>query len=420
MTLKALQEKKNTLLEEIGALAKKAEEETRAFNQDEITKIEELKEEIRMIEETIKQKEEIRELNFQNSKPEHVVKGAHKTEEKEEEKRAYDIQNEEIRKAIKAEREIDVTNFEVRGIGVGQATGNVTKTTQNIAKTTFANAVIKKATETSDLYRYVRKENFGAALHQIPVQKTKITKFANVKELAAYAEKEIDFEPIQLAAHKFGNISIISEEALADTGYDIMGELLEQYGEAAGLTLDELMIKGDTGTTLQGLNSFIDGTGNAQSNVIKKEITKAQAAKIGVKDIMEIYNLLPNKYRKNATWVIGTELAGKLRLETDGQGRPLLFDSFNETPFGAHSLLLGRPVVISDYVNNLTGVQDNQPIAFFGDLSKALILGLRQSFTLKSSSEYKFVQDGVTIKGTMRLDVKRALGEALVSLVAKN
>ena len=42
---------------------------------------------------------------------------------------------------------------------------------------------------------------------------------------------------------------------------------------------------------------------------------------------------------------------------------------------------------------------------------------MRQNFTIKSSTEYRFAQDGVAVKGTMRLDIKRALGEAMAALV---
>ena len=413
--MKALKEKKNSLLEEMEGLLNKAKTEVRAFTEEENTKVEEIKKEIRGLEKLIADEEEMR--NFD------IVKATKIEGEKNmgnEELRTLEVQEMEIRKAIETEKELDITNFEVRGMGVGQNQGNVNANTNNIAKTTFANAILKKATETSDLYRYVRKENFGSALHQIPVQKTKITKFANVKELADYAEKNIDFEPIQLAAHKFGNITVISEECLADTGYNIMSELLEQYGEGAGLTIDELLVKGDPATTVQGLTSFVDVGGNMQSGAIKQSVQQGNLADVGLDEILAMYNGLPNKYRKNATWVIGTELAARLAVATDANGRPLLSNSFNETPFGSHALLLGRPVVISDHITNITGAPEHTPLAFFGDLSKALILGLRQSFTIKSSSEYKFVQDGIAVKGTMRLDIKRALGEALTALVVTN
>lgn len=396
MNLKALLEKRSELLAEIEA-ENKSEKRS-------VEKIDELLNELDTVNEDINREERM--LKASNFTP----------ASQEGEGRDY---NAEIRSAIESGRELDVTSFEVEERAMGTPTVGVNGTSiGNIAKTTFANAIIKKATETSDLYKYVRKENLGSALHQIPVQKTKVNRFANVKELADYVEKNIDFDPIQLSAHKFGNISVISEEAIADTGYNIMSELIEQYGEGAGETLDYLLVKGDA-SGVEGLESFINsGNGNAESGAIKQTIADGQLADLGLDHLLAMYNGLPNKYRKNATWVMGTELAARLMATVDGVGRPLLSTSFNETPFGSQAtpMLLGRPVVISDHVNAITGAAQHAPLVFFGDLSRALILGLRQNFSIKSSTEYAWLKDGVAIKGTMRLDAKRALGEAIVVL----
>lgn len=393
MKLKALQEKRAELLAKIEMENKS---ETRS-----VEKIDGLLNELDKTNEDINREERMLKVaNFT-------------TTSQEVEKRDY---NAEIRSAIELGKELDITNFEIEERTIGMAQG--TNTVGNIAKSTFAQSIIKKATETSDLYKYVRKENVGSALHQIPIQKTKITKFANVRELADYTEQNIDFNPIQLSAHKFGNISVISEEALADTGYNLMAELLEQYGEGAALTLDELLVKGDA-SGVQGLNSFFDVGGNAQDGAIKQSVAQGDLADVGLDHIMAMYNGLPNKYRKNATWVIGTELAARLMTEKDGINRPLLTTDYSQVPFNGQAtpMLLGRPVVISDHINAITGAQPHQPLAFFGDLSKALVLGIRSNFTIKSSTEYAWLKDGVAIKGTMRLDAKRALGEALTALV---
>lgn len=411
--MKKLIEKKNSLIDEMEGILEKAKAETRAFTDAEDERVEAIKKEIRGLEKVIADEEAKRQ--FDNT----IVEKGDKVET-----RTLDVQNSEIRKAIEAEKELNISDFEVeeRKIGIGQIGTNINSSVGNIKKTTFANAILKKAFETSDLLRYVRKENLGSALHQIPVQKTKVGKFVNVKELAEYTEKNVDYAPVQLAAHKYGNITIVSEEAIADTGYDIMSDLLEQYGEGAAETIDEILVKGDASLEIQGLESFINSNGQAQDNSIKVDITGAGVGKIGINDMLKMYNALPQKYRKNATWVIGTELAGKLTEAVDGIGRPLLYTDFSQVPFGgkATPMLLGRPVVISDHVKNLTGSQQHNSLAFFGDLNKALIFGPRQIFTIKTSTEYAFIRDGITVKGTMRFDVKRALGEAIAVLVRSN
>lgn len=411
--MKKLIEKKNSLIDEMEGILGKAKAETRAFTDAEDERVEAIKKEIRGLEKVIADEEAKRQFDKT------IVEKGDKVET-----RTLDVQNSEIRKAIEDEKELNISDFEVeeRKIGIGQTGTNINSSVGNIKKTTFANAILKKAFETSDLLRYVRKENLGSALHQIPVQKTKVGKFVNVKELAEYTEKNVDYAPVQLAAHKYGNITIVSEEAIADTGYDIMSDLLEQYGEGAAETIDEILVKGDASLEIQGLESFINSNGQAQDNSIKVDITGAGVGKIGINDMLKMYNALPQKYRKNATWVIGTELAGKLTEAVDGIGRPLLYTDFSQVPFGgkATPMLLGRPVVISDHVKNLTDSQQHNSLAFFGDLNKALIFGPRQIFTIKTSTEYAFIRDGITVKGTMRFDVKRALGEAIAVLVRSN
>ena len=406
MKLKALEEKRSEILAQI-------EEENKSETRS-IDKVDELLAKLDEVNKEIKVEERLLEVMDKN-----------KTAEKKQEMRNF---NAEIRAAIESEKELDITDFEVeeRGIGVGEVSGKVTKTTKDIAKKTFANSIIKKVADVSDLYKYVRKENLGAATHQIPVQKSKIGKFANVKELADYAAQEMEYAPIQMGAHKYGAITILSEECIADTGYDIMGDLLEQYGEGAGLKMDELLVKGDSANNVQGLESFIDsGNGNAvageETKVVK--ITTANSKKQDelLKGLMEVYNTLPRQYAKNATWVVSPEIAGVLNTAVDGMGRPLLYQDFTGVPFGGKPtpMLLGRPVVICDEVKSLTAAAQHNPIAFFGDLNKALICGIRQNFTIKTSTEYGFINDGIAVKGTMRLDVKRALTEAMAALVIK-
>ena len=398
VSMKAIKEKINKLEEEMEGIVNKTESETRAYTSEEDARVEEIKKEIKGLNKLISDKEYIKEFDKSEEKR---AEGGY-------ELKTIEMQNEEIRKAIENEKELDITNFKIeerQAMGTPNVPGGNGKSIGNISKTTFSNAILKKATDISELYTYVRKENFGSALHQMPVQKTKITEFANVKELANYAEKEI------------------SEEALADTGYDIMSELLEQYGESAGNTLDKLMVTGDA--NVQGLNSFVkDSDGTVQSGAIKVTHPKADTENVGFKELMKMYNALPRKYAKNGTWVISTQLAGVLNEAVDANGRPLLYTDFTQVPFGGKPtpMLLGRPVVISDYVTSLTEAKNNghKSIAFFGDLNKALILGLRQNFTIKSSTEHAWLKDGIAIKGTMRFDIKRALGEALVVLATAN
>ena len=405
MQLKALEEKRAELLTQI-------EEENKSETRS-IEKIDELIKEVDEVNASIEKEKEIeaRLLDLNN--------GGKKVEKKLE-KRDF---NAEIRAAIVDGKELDITGFEVRndGMGVGELQGNVISSTQDIAKHTFASAILKKASEVSDLYKYVRKENFGSALHQIPVQTKKISQFENVKELAEYEKDVMVFSPIQMSAHKYGAVSIVSEECLSDTGYNIMSELLEQYGEAAGETLDRLIVLGDDLTGVEGLETFVDAAGDGvdDTEVVKVDAAGSTDQEQLLNKLMELYNALPRKYAKNGTWVVSPGIAAILNTAVDGVGRPLLYTDFTGVPFGGQAtpMLLGRPVVVTDSVQDLGTAVATNSIAFFGDLNKALVSGVRQNFTIKTSTEVGFMNDSVAVKGTMRLDVKRALSEAMAVLV---
>ena len=73
--------------------------------------------------------------------------------------------------------------------------------------------------------------------------------------------------------------------------------------------------------------------------------------------------------------------------------------------------ILGRPVIINEHIENLDGTGT---AIYFGDLKRALIVGERKALSLQKSTEYGFINDEIAIKANMRLDIKKALGEAMV------
>lgn len=319
--------------------------------------------------------------------------------------------NAEIRQAFETGAELDVTAFEVedRAMGVGSVQGSVEKSVGNIAKTTFANYIIEKLPYVSSLYAACRKEPLSSASHTIPVQKTKIDKLVKMKELQQYVAQNADYTSIECKPHKFGTLFVVSDELIEDTGYDIKSDLQEQVLEAYGLTLDELIIKGDSELGIHGFNDFTSSNG-------AHEVTQANSGEVTVDELMAIYSACPRQYRKNATWVFNDETARVIAELKDAQGRPLLMASYNGAPFDEGSLLLGRPVIINDNVASLSEVGK---AIFFGDIQRSYLVAPRKSFTIKTSSEYGFINDAQATKVNIRLDAKKTLEESMVYFTSK-
>ena len=140
-----------------------------------------------------------------------------------------DVKKTDMRKlvseVISTRDEINISDYELRDseIVIGSASGSQ-KSLGNIAKTTFANYIIKKASEVSPLFESCRIETLPGKTHVIPVQKTKLGKFVKTSEVADYIKQTAEFEPIKLESVKYTNLVVLSEEVLEDTGYDIESE----------------------------------------------------------------------------------------------------------------------------------------------------------------------------------------------------
>lgn len=388
MTLEKLIEQRSAVIEKLEAVKAVAVTETRAFTNEEMEKVEAYKDEVKRLDATIKAMEETR--NYKEEEPKQKAPAK---------KSLLD----EIRN-LDSNKEVEIGTEEVRAANTGVHTmGSVSGSTQvgNIAKTTYADTILDKLAYVSPLYGAIRKERFTSANHQIPVQANKIGKFVPMTELQDYAKQSATFAPINLEPHKFGTMLSFSEEVLEDNGYNIEAELLKQLSDAYALTLDELVVKGNG--DVQGLESF-DMAGDGSKKVeIKKAVT--------TENILAIYHALPIRYRNTATWVISDKMAQQLAGLKDTNGQPLLMANYNVAPFGATHTLLGRPVIINEHVS-ATGLAQSKEI-YFGDLERALVVGERRSLKLTKSTEFGFVRDEVVIKASMRLDIKKGLGEAM-------
>lgn len=320
----------------------------------------------------------------------------------------------EIRRAWNTKDEVDISNFEVEvrdgemTIG-GAPTGG--KSVGNIKKTTFADYIIKRLPYISKLYGACRREELPSASHAIPVQKTRLGKFVKLKELQEYVKNNADYEQIKMEPNKYGTLVVVSDELVEDTGYDIVSDVKDQIYEGYAETVDELIVTGDPDIKVHGLNSFSDRTG-------AKKFIQITSGAITIDEIESIYYALPLKYRNNATWVFNDDTARALNGLKDANGQPFLKPSSNGAPFGEGSTLMGRPVIVNEYVASLNAGAGKKPI-FFGDLQKCIIVGPRKSLTLKQSEEFGFLNDSKAIKANVRLDIKKALEEAMAYYEAK-
>lgn len=384
---KELLEKRNDLLNEIEAIVEKAKVETRSFNEEEAAKVEEIKNEIKNIDETAKAEEEIRELE---------------KEEPKEEKRMANL----VEKLMNGQN-IDLSKEERAYEERANEHKVGTQGAQLVGKT-FADNIIHKLEYVSPLYGATNKI-VTSQPHQIPVQATKIGKFVKTAELANYAAQQATFGTKILNAVKYTNMFVVSKELLEDSMYDVEAELMNQTIEALASTLDELIVKGAE-DGIEGLESFTSSEAH--------EVECSGAKKITTDDIVELYYALPIQYRNNAVWIFSDKTAKALSKLVDANKQPLLYANYSNTPVGPTYTMLGRPVVINNNVADLDALTASKAM-YFVDLSRALTVGVRKGLEMQRSTEYGFLNDSVAVKSTIRLDIKKIVDDACAYLKTK-
>lgn len=316
----------------------------------------------------------------------------------------------EIREAVKTGAEVEI-GLEKRDIylgavpGVGAVPGSTT--VGNVERKSFGKEVIRKATQTAPIMQYVRQEVIKG-LHTIPVEKTKIGKLMPKAELAQFANGQLDFDTVDLKANTYGLLVKVSNEALQDTDVNLMEIIQEQLIESYAETMESLLVAG--GANLDGLASFTGGDGSIQ---MAKTMGELDADVMGA--LIELQDALKEKYAQKGVFVIGRDLKTKLAKLTDGVGRPLLTTSFEESSFGGLqpvTRLLGCPCLVSDELKSLHDGR-NAGKVYFGDLKRALILGMRENMTIAVSKELGFADNSTYIRCMVRFDIAKGLTEAL-------
>lgn len=360
-----LLEKRNNLIEEMETLISKAKTETRAFTEEEFKRYEEIRKEIENIDKTIKAEEEMRGLENK------------KQQKQPEQRSAADIFSDFIK-------------------GETRAAGEMTTTANgNIIPTELSKDIIKKVTERSGLFNLVRKVNSTGKYQQI-IENNKITA-GWTDELTSVTASNPDYTVVEIGHYKLGALTKISLELINQANFNVTGEVIEQMADAFADKLEEAFIKGDGNKKPTGL----------VSGGIKVDLASKTA--ITADELIDIYHSLKAPYLINAVWVMSRDTLAKIRKLKDNDGQYLFQADMSKDYVG---YILGKPVVISEFMDNLGGTSV-YPI-IFGDISKAYIANTNPEQTIQILNEVYASQGAKGVLGFMFVDGKPVNNEAYV------
>lgn len=382
--MKALLEKKNSLIDEMEGLLDKAKTEVRAFTDEEDSRIEEIKKEVRGLEKLIADKEEFRALSKEEIKAE---KG---TEEMSKEERQLEVIEKEERQFIEA-----VRNNELRNLTAGQ--------NGKIIPVSIASDVINKVVELCPILELSQVYNVAGELRlpKYEADGTAPIAAAYADEFTELAEKTASFSTIDLSNQIVGLLVKISKSLINRADFDVRGFIVNEIAKKIAEFLEKEMLTGSQSGKIEGAINT------------KNVVTTAAPTKITTDEIIDLQMKLPTVYQKNAVFVMHRDVLKEVRKLKDGQGNYILQPDFRAA-FGW--TILGRPVYLSDNMDSQVATGKN--VILYADFS-GYAVKITKNVEIQFLQEKYATQYALGIVSYVELDAKIADEQKIAKLAMK-
>ena len=321
--MKKLIEKKNSLIDEMEGILEKAKAETRTFTDEEDTRVEEIKKEIRGLEKVIADEEEKRQFDYSKV----TQTSGESSTKSEEETRALEIEKEE-RSFIEA-----VISGELRNLTAGQ--------NGSIIPVTIASDIIDTVKEMCPLLEHADIYHVAGELRLpkfkptsgAPAGATTPIAAKYVDEFAELTEHTAQFETVNLSNQIIGVLVKMSKSLLNRAGFDVRGFIVKKVAKAIVEFLEREMLVGSGGVRIQGA---------IKTNTT---VTAANVDKITTEDLVDLQMSVPTVYQQNCMWIMHKDVLKHLRKLKDANGNFLLQPDLRQ---GFGYTILGKPIHLSD------------------------------------------------------------------------
>lgn len=359
MKLKALYEKRNTLMDKMDTLLLGcgADGEVRAFTDEEATAFSGIEAEIRALDTTIASIETRNKLEREEKPVEGDV-----------EQRALDEKN-----------FLDYVRGETRALDVAQNGG--------IIPAHIANKIIETVKELSPIYSMTTRYNVGGDLI-FPVydEGTSSIGAAFVDDMQELTEGTGKFTTVKLENFIVGTLAKISKSLMNRTDFDLMSFVIRKVAQAISEFLEQKLIQGETGKN-QGI---LDA---------KQITTAASATALTADDLIDLQMSVVQQYQVNAGWIMHKKTLNAIRKLKDSTGEYLLNKDIT-TAFGWS--LLGKPVYVTE---SMPQISTGAAVIAYGDMS-GLYIKLAQDMEIQVLLEKYATQHAVGVVGYVEFDSK--------------
>ncbi len=262
--------------------------------------------------------------------------------------------------------------------------------------TAVSSRLITLVGEASKFLRRAGSVTDSALSVQLPRESTKLSA-GFVAENTSVILGGAALDSVTLTARNAWAGERVPNRVLADQPVNTAAMLLRQAADALAAHFDTVFVEGTASLAAIDVTSgLLDVTPDAILHVDAPADAGTAVAKVSAE-----YFALVEQARRRAVWVTNATYAQNLSELLDSQSRPV-FGMANSPPSASidgasDSTLFGRPVIVHSSVPADT--------AFFGDLSRAVMVYRRQGIVAESSRDAEFSLDNTLFRFGWRFDV---------------
>lgn len=382
--LKALIEKRNSLVAEMQALVDAANTETRALTNDELADFESKKAEIAELDRTIQAMEEMRAIEDTGKQQ---PKNGEKADDKEQlEYRAFDSY---IRGKLET-RDDPATDSKMTKGENGA-----------VIPTTIIHKIIDKVYDISPIFAMATRYNMGGTI-TIPYYDDSESDIT-----MAYQEEFVELESsagkiknISLSGFLAGVLTLVSKSLLNNSNFDLVGFVINKMAANIAKWIEKELLNG-TEDKIEGLST------------LEASVTAAKVDEVTADELIDTQEEIPDVYQAGSVWIMNKKTRTAIRKLKDGQGNYLL--NKDVTARWGYTLL-GKEVYVSD---NMPEMAAGKRAIIYGDMS-GLAVKVTENWEINILREKFATQHALGVYAYLEMDSKIENAQKITALKMKN
>jgi HK97 family phage major capsid protein len=324
MKLKALVEKRNSLLDQLDQLANTVETEVRGFTADEDTLVTSLTAEVESLDKAIK---------FAEQRGKDVVEVKDEVEDRTVEKDVkYEIRA--VEQFLRKQEGAELVELRANTpVTAAAAPGSLT------VPVNLSNMIIEKLFEVAPLFS--RTRSFTPVNGTLEILREQAIGTAGfVGEMANITANDFSMDKVTLRQKRAGTAIELSQHIINDSGIDVVGYSINLLSRRLAITLDKNVLLG-TGDANNQFEGMIGHTEIATGDVVS-----AAVGAVGTDDLLDLYNSMHPEFQGGAVFVMSRLTFNKVVKLKDANNQYYFIRDITSGAAGYR--LFGLPVLIAE------------------------------------------------------------------------